>query len=50
MAQILTPRPQPNKVQITRAVYDAMEKQHPIEHATWIKWVKEGWAEILETN
>jgi len=36
------------KVQIARAVYDAMEKQYPAEHAKYVEWVKEGRAEIVE--
>jgi hypothetical protein len=43
MAQMTEP-----KLQIARAVYDAMAKQHPTEHAKYVEWVKEGRAEILE--
>lgn len=35
---------------ISRAVYDAMEKQHPIEHAGWTKWIREGKASIVEDD
>lgn len=38
------------KVLISRAVYDAMEKQHPIEHTGWTNWIREGKAEIVEDS
>jgi hypothetical protein len=41
---------QSQKLLVSRAVYDAMEKQHPIEHSRLIAWIQEGKAEIVEES